>query len=105
MHKLRPVKARDEQQNPQVEPKAKGSLKEYDTNPLNAKKNSAKDKPKPKASNIDISKKSSVPEVVPEILPPPPIIENISQAQQISKIEMRQLLLRVNSTEYCFSTS
>ena len=101
MHKLRPVKARDERLNPQVEPKAKGSLKEYDTNPLNAKKNSAKDKPKPKASNTssDISKKASIPEVVPEILPPPPIIENISQAQQISKIEMRQLLLRVNSTE------
>lgn len=104
MHKLRPVKSRDEQVNAPVEPKqAKGSLKEYDTNPLNAKKINGKDKPKVKVGNLslDNSKRTSIPEVITEISlpPPPPIIENISQAQQISKNEMKQLLHRVKSTE------
>ena len=102
MHKLRPVKARDEQVNTVVEPKqAKGSLKEYDMNPLNAKKNSVKDRPKVKAGSLpsDNSKKSSIAEVIIELPSPPPIIENISQAQPISRNEMKQLLHRVKSTE------
>ena len=102
MHKLRPVKSQDEQVNAAVETKqAKGSLKEYDTNPLNAKKNNAKDKPKVKVGSLssDNSKRFSIAEVITELPPPPPIIENISQAQPISKNEMKQLLHRVKTTE------
>ena len=109
MHRLKSVKARDEElaAAANLESKQpKGSLKQYDSNPLVAKKQSAKEKlaakEKPKSGKIlsDSSKKVVEPVLEStDIVSSAPIIENISKCLPISKPEMQQLLRAVNATE------
>lgn len=108
MYKLRPVKQQsNESVSENVEVKQpKGSLKQYDTNPLGllAQKkessNISRDKSKPKSiekskSNNEIGKDEN-PSVALSLAT---TVENVSQAYLISKSEMQLLLRQMNSTE------
>jgi cytoplasmic iron level regulating protein YaaA (DUF328/UPF0246 family) len=112
MYKLRPVKPlNDESNNAKSEVKLpKGSLKQYDENPLAALQKAAKNeksqsnrlsvKDKGKHASSNVKGETSSASATPAISTPVPVIvENISQALLITKAEMLPILRRLNATE------